>query len=490
MLQLLLLPWYVRLLGIESYALVGFYTMLYAVVIRLELGLGTTFNREVAQRSTSSDDAQRLRDLLRTLEIVYWSMAVVIGCAIAALAPVISRHWLQAQGLRPDEVQHAVLMMGVMMATQWPISLYEGGLRGKQRQVELNLVGATAATVRGAGALAVLTFLTPSVTAFFSWQAAVNVVHSVILALMMRRALPRSGAPARFRRASLLHVWRFAAGVGTVSVLSLVLMQLDKILLSKLLPLTAFGYYSIASAVVGSLAIIAGPLFETMFPRLSDLVARGDETAIRRLYHASCQFTAALVLPAGAALVCYGLPILLLWLHDANTARSIHVVVALLAIGTTANVLMILPLALQYAYGWTTLSIYKNVVAVVVLIPTLIALVLSFGTIGAAVSWIALNVAYLCIEIPIMHRRVLTRSARSFYLRDLGRPLLITAGVFALSMAVRGFFDTAGQVALALLATMTATLLALAVSEPIRHSTLMTLRRTATTRGERKLRDA
>lgn len=487
-LQLLLLPWYVRLLGIEAYALVGFYTMLYAVVVRLELGLGTTFNREVAQRSASSEDAQQLRDMLRTLEIVYWSMAVVVGCGIAALAPAISRHWLQAQGLRLDEVRNAVLMMGVVVATQWPISLYEGGLRGKQRQVELNLVGAAAATVRGGGALAVL-LVTPSITAFFTWQAVVNVAHSVLLALLMRRALPRTSVRARFQRSSLLRVWRFAAGVGMVSVLSLVLMQLDKILLSKLLPLTAFGYYSIATAAVGALAIVSGPLFETMFPRFSDLVARGDETAIRRLYHTACQFTAALVLPAGAALVCYGLPILMLWLHDADTARSTHVVVALLAVGTTANVLMILPLALQYAYGWTTLSIYKNVIAIAVLIPTLVALVLAFGVVGAAASWIALNVGYLCIEVPIMHRRLLRHSTASFYLRDLGRPLLITASVFALSLTVRDFLNTAGQVALAVLATMTATLLALAVSEPIRRTVIAALHRATDTRT-RKLSDA
>ena len=152
-LQLPPLPFYVGVLGVESYALVGFYSMLFAVFVRLELGLGTTFNREVAQRSANESDAQELQDMLRSLEFVYWGMAIAIGGVVAALSPVISRHWLQAEALRPETVQHAVMMMGVAMATQWPMSLYEGGLRGRHRQVELNGVGATFATVLAGSAL-------------------------------------------------------------------------------------------------------------------------------------------------------------------------------------------------------------------------------------------------------------------------------------------------------------------------------------------------
>jgi O-antigen/teichoic acid export membrane protein len=480
----------VRLLGVESYALVGFYSMLYAVFVRLELGLGTTFNREVAQRSNGGTEPQELRDMLRTLEVVYWSMAVAIGCVVASLSPAISRHWLQAQHLRPSEVQHAVLMMGVVMAAQWPISLYEGGLRGRHRQVALNAVGATMATIRGVGALTVLTFVAPSITAFFIWQAVVNVAHSLVLAVLMRQSLAPAAAQARFRRASLRQVWRFAAGVSAVSLLSLVLMQLDKILLSKLLPLREFGYYTIATAVVGALAIISGPLFETIFPRLSDLVARGDERAIRRLYHAGCQFTAALVFPAGAALVCFALPIVTLWLHDTVTATQTYMLVKLLAVGTTANVLMMLPLALQFAYGWTTLSIYKNVVAIIVLVPALIGLVLAFGVIGAAFSWILLNVGYLCIEIPIMHTRLLRGSARTFYWSDLGRPLAITIVVFAVSMAPRGMLDTSEQVALAATTTIVSIIMTMAVSEPIRETVTAMLSQAIASRAMRKIRGA
>ena len=262
----------------------------------------------------------------------------------------------------------------------------------------------------------------------------------------MRRSLAPSPSPGRFRRASLRQVWRFAAGVSVISLLSLILMQLDKVLSEQAAPVEGIRVLQHRHGGSRSARDHLRPPFETLFPRLSDLVSRGDENAIRRLYHTSCQFTAALVFPAGAALVCYALPILTLWLHDAATASQIHIRLSVLAIGTTANVLMILPLALQYADGWTTFSIYKNVIAIVLLVPTLVGLVLAFGVIGGALAWLALNIGYLCFEVPFMHTRLLRRSACAFYCRYLGRPLAITVAVFALSFSVRGMLDTRGQV--------------------------------------------
>lgn len=468
-LQILLLPLYVRLLGIESYALVGFYNVLLAVFLQLELGLGTTFNREIAQRSARAAPAAEFRDMLRTLEFVYWGVAACIGLVVVAGAPLIAEHWLRAQKLSTVEVQHAVVMMGLVMAAQWPISLYEGGLRGTQRQVLLNVIGGSMATLRGIGALAVLYFVSPTITAFFAWQVAVNLLHTVLLSRALWRALPTSAARPQFQRTYLSETWRFAAGISGVSLLSLGLMQLDKILLSRLLPLKAFGYYTIATTIAGTLALVSGPLFEAIFPRFSDLVTRGDEGLLRRLYHAGCQFTAALVFPAAAALVLFAEPIVAFWMHDADMAAHTHLLVALLAIGTAANVVMMLPLALQFAYGWTKLSFYKNLIALAIIVPLLVYLVQRYGAVGAAVSWIVVNVGYIIFEIPYMHRRILRGSTREFYLRDLGLPLTATVIVFGASAALVRWVGDRHQIALAIAAAGLATGLATATVPAVRR---------------------
>src|SRR5215210_5065650 len=82
------IPLFIRFMGIESYGLVGFFTTLQAMFILLDLGLTTTLNRELARYSAVSEKSQDMRDLVRTLEIVYWGVAICIGIIVCILSPL------------------------------------------------------------------------------------------------------------------------------------------------------------------------------------------------------------------------------------------------------------------------------------------------------------------------------------------------------------------------------------------------------------------
>jgi hypothetical protein len=75
------------------------------------------------------------------------------------------------------------------------------------------------------------------------------------------------------------------------------------------------------------------------------------------------------------------------------------------------------------AHGLTRLSLYKNVLAVALLVPLMMFLVMEYGAVGAAVVWVILNGGYFLIEIPIMHRLLLRGEMRAWYLTDVGLPL-------------------------------------------------------------------
>mgnify|MGYP001572637190 FL=1 len=56
------------------------------------------------------------------------------------------------------------------------------------------------------------------------------------------------------------------------------LTQLDKVILSKMLTLKTFGYYILAGVVGNGLSgVLITPMFNTIFPRFSALVAAIDE---------------------------------------------------------------------------------------------------------------------------------------------------------------------------------------------------------------------
>ena len=99
-----------------------------------------------------------------------------------------------------------------------------------------------------AGAL-VLWVVVPSITLFFWSQIAVTIVHVGVMRTVLWRQLPHSSDPPRFQPARFLGAYRFAVGMTGITICSLVVTQADKIVLSRMLTLEAFGYYSLASVI-------------------------------------------------------------------------------------------------------------------------------------------------------------------------------------------------------------------------------------------------
>ena len=170
LMSLVFVPLYIRFMGIEAYGLLGIFTALLGLFALLDMGLSSTLNREMARLSVRKDKARDMRDLVRTLEIPYWLVGLVIAAIVVLASPLIAYHWVRVKDLSPSSVQTAVVLMGLCVAFQWPIGFYSGGLMGLQRQVLLNGINVAMATFRGVGAVLILWLVSPTVEAFFSWQ--------------------------------------------------------------------------------------------------------------------------------------------------------------------------------------------------------------------------------------------------------------------------------------------------------------------------------
>ena len=80
-----------------------------------------------------------------------WTIGGACGALVALLAPLIAHHWVKPAALSADTVQTVILIMGLVIAVQWPQSLYSGGLIGLQHQVSLNVINAVIGTIRSVG---------------------------------------------------------------------------------------------------------------------------------------------------------------------------------------------------------------------------------------------------------------------------------------------------------------------------------------------------
>ena len=426
---LVLVPVYVRLLGIEAYGLIGISSVLQSLVAILDMGLSTTINRELARHSIGAGREQEMRDLVRTLEVVYWAVACLIGALIWQFSGVIAHRWVNAQTLPEATIHSAVLLMGLSAAAGWPITLYTGGLMGLQRQVLFNAVNVPLSTVRSVGAALVALVSPQPVLAFFGWQLLMSVISVAVIAFALWRSLPAASTRACFRPAILRSVWRFAAGTSAVSLAILLFTHLDKIILSRMLPLTSFGYYTLAWQIAGSLYLLYNPIYTVLFPVFSQKAAGGDDAGLRQTYHWGCQLASVVMLPPTVVIALFSYDVLLVWTRDAVTASNTSRLVTLLMIGACLSALLYLPYALQLAFGQTRYILYTLLVALLVLLPTIVVLTVRYGAVGAAGVWTAVNLVQVAVAMHFTDRRFIPGERKRWFLVDVGRPMLAVLGV-------------------------------------------------------------
>ena len=269
---------------------------------------------------------------------------------------------------------------------------------------------------------------------FSGWQATLSAITLGVLAASVYRILPPAPVPARFSVAAVVGVWKFAGGMLGITVLVLLLTQVDKILLSRLLLLEDFGYYTLAATVASALSMLIGPITQAIYPRMVELTTRNDQAGLAAVYHQGAQLVTVLTAPAVLLLSFFAGGVVFLWSGNGSLAAQTAPILSVLVVGYFLNGLMWMPYQCQLAHGWTSLTLKVNSVAVIVLVPALFWVVPHYGAVGAAWVWVILNAGYVLISIHFMHRRLLPNEKWRWYFNDLALPIAGTLAVGLLAI--------------------------------------------------------
>lgn len=417
-------PVLIRELGPESYGLIGIYASLQSWLILVDMGLRPTLVREMAKLKAGGHTADSIRDLLRSAEIIAILSCLCVALVFWASSSWLAVHWLNASTLPEGTVASALAMMGGVAAIQVIESLYSGCIAGSERQVLQNILSSFTALLRGAGGAVVVVYVSTDIRSFFEWQGLVAVIGVIITAISLYVILPSKTRRARFSVEALHKVRAYAGSMALITILVLLLTQVDKLILAKILPLDVFGHYVLATAVASALFYVSSPIVSAYFPRLVGLAAsQGELSEQKEAYHTASQLVTVAMGSVGIALSVLAVPVLEVWTNDPVLAAQVGPLVSLLAIGYLCNGLMGIPYHLQLAHGWTTLTVKINSVAAIILTTALFYFVPIYGVIAGAIVWGVLNFSYVTVGIWLMHRRLLPEEKWTWYFNDTLLPL-------------------------------------------------------------------
>jgi O-antigen/teichoic acid export membrane protein len=421
-LVVLVTPWYVSRLGYEGYGIVGIWLMMQVMMGLLDAGIGFTVVREFSDSLKNRENPQFSNDLLRTAESIYWSISLLCAIFFLFLASYVNRYWLNDHRLSEAYIVNVLRWMSVALCLQFPYSLYSSGLTGLQEHGKMNFLNIIGSSLRYGGGAAVLYFKT-DLNYFFIVQAVVSLIQTFLTRSVVWSIV--SGMTIRPPIISIKIVqklWRFSAGMALTALSGVLLANMDRIILSKMMPTSELGKYSVAFTASGLLQLGILPFYRAFFPRYSELVSSDNPKELQYEYFQSCRFMAGIIIPMGIVGWVFAPNIVKIWLwKDDLIVTSVF---RWLLIGITCSGLMWLPTALQQAHRWTSLHASMIIGALIIGCPLMILAIKTYGSVGATAVWVLHGISDLTLGLWLMHRRLLKGKLFVWYKSVLLPPLL------------------------------------------------------------------
>lgn len=416
---ILTIPIYIHFMGAEVFGLIGFYAMLQAWFLLLDAGLTAALARQASLYNGGGNNADTLVALKGLLEVVF-AIAGTVGAGLFIfLGPALARDWLQLVALDEAVVAQAIGLMGIVAALRWQTVLYRGAVTGFERQVWLGGVNAGIAALRFLAPIPFLAFVDNGPVMFFGLQLVVALLEMLVMRRQAGRLIPHI-ENHRKDWTALRPILKFSAGVGLASIIWVVVTQSDKLVLSRLLPLTEFGHYSMAVQLATAITLINTPFTTAILPNMTRTHAGNDPAALWLMFRRATQLVTLAVGPASIVLAVLGREVLFAWTGDAAVATAVAPVLGLYGIGNALLGIAALSYYLQYAHGAVRLHIYGQLLYAVLFLPMLAFGVKTAGAIGAGASWAIMNCLYLIFWAPLAVRQLTGGSIVRWLVEDIG----------------------------------------------------------------------
>jgi O-antigen/teichoic acid export membrane protein len=402
----LVLPVYLYLLGPDKFGLVGLFFALSGIAAALDLGMGAALNRVLAQRSAIQSEAASMRDAVHTFGLIVASASLLVGVLLTVWLPSAASQWLKTEPLETAVVKSSLQFMAISLAFQMLLSLYTNALWGLQKQIAYNIANSLMMSIRLLGAAILLWLIGPDIVGFFAWNAALLLVHVVILFALTWQYLP-NGRAALFSLKFLYESKNFIIDMAIATILSSMLLHVDKLILAQLFSLKDFGYYMLAWSIASVLNRIAVPVYSAWMPKLSQQVATADNLLLAKTYHSGLRLMCWLLLPIALIIAIFSYPILYFYTSNLDLAQSGYIVLSLLAVGSACNGLLLMPHSLAIAHGWSRLPLLQNLLTCFLALPAIYWFAHRWGLEGAGLGWMLVNMTLLIWTLPLVNRTCL-----------------------------------------------------------------------------------
>jgi O-antigen/teichoic acid export membrane protein len=392
-----------------------------------DLGLGRATTKFVAEALGKGEGGQ-VSQIIWTAVTVQAIMGAIGALVLFRLTDVLVNGILNIPNELLEEARFTFHLLSLGIPVVMITSSFSGVLEAAQRFDLINAVKVPSS---------ILTYLLP-LAGLFLGLGLPGIVVLILLArfgaliafvamnLRIRPELREYSASTNL----LTRLFSYGGWITISSVISPLLMYLDRFLIGSIITISAVAYYTAPYEAVTRLLIVSSSLTLTLFPAFSAL--DGKENSLRQGFFFS-RSVKYILLTTGVAVVVICLfaeEILEIWLGADFVTKS-TMALQLLAVGVLVNSLAYAPFALLQGIGRPDLPAKFHLIELPIYIVVVWLLVSRYGISGAAAAWTlrvaldALLLFWATFKICGLSIRILETNGAAI----AGASLLILAGV-------------------------------------------------------------
>lgn len=424
-------PIFIKYLGTEAYGLIGFFVLLQNFTSFLDFGLSITINRLIAQAKVIINGFAPFGYLLKAIEYGFMIVSIAITTTMYLNSDFISSKWIKSTTLAHTGIAYSLELMSLIIALKLYATFYRSGINGFEDQIWNNKVNILINTLKYGGSIVLLIFFSQNITTYFEYQLIIAVFEVIVLRQRFYKNMPNLVVYHRSDKIDWLEILKivpFALSITYTSAAVIIIMQLDKLLLSSTISLKELGYLNVISSVTGLILVMATPIFLAYFPKITALAANNKAVEMRAVYTDMTKIVALITASATAMIACNAEGIIYAITGSRAAQAWSSEVLVYYAIGTGFYVLGSVPYYLLNSLGNLKLYVLGCTISLVFLTPAIFFIVQTYGVLGVSYLWMLYGFIWFILWGMLVHNKVLPKFHTQWLFKDIA-PLVVSTGI-------------------------------------------------------------
>lgn len=399
----LFIPLYIQILGFESYSIISFALVIGGIMAILDAGLTATLSREFARSDLSIEEKQKS---FGTLETIYYLITLLTIVLLLLVSNTIAHNMITSKNFSSHEISMFIKIIAFDIGFQLLNRFYLGGFIGLEKQIKSNLLQVAWGFCRN-GMVVIAILISPLLQTFFIWQALSTMIFAILSGILLRKQVIGSFTVKlnNIDKNVLKRNWKFASGMLLISLIAALNTQMDKLTISRFLPVESLGYYTLAVSLSMIIILLVNPISIAILPRLTNLFTDNKIEEASSFYNQIYLIVSILVFSILSSLIFFGQELIWIWTGNHELAKQSSEYIPIIGLAVAMLGLAIFPYNIAVANGYTKLNNIIGIISLFITLPGYWIATKFYGAIGAAFVYCFVQIIITISYIILINRR-------------------------------------------------------------------------------------